>query len=66
MLTLREFEVYMMVCEWAMDAATIAQQLGVGVDAVEYHLLRVRRKLGVHTNLQLLVQYHRRERCLAA
>lgn len=62
-LSRREFEVYMMIVESAMTPSDIARQLGLSVGTVRWNYVPgCLRKMKVNTMLELLVQYHKRER----
>lgn len=61
MLTRREFQVYMLIVEWAKSREQIAAVLGISINTARTHTQRVKNKLGFTTSLQMLCAYHRAE-----
>lgn len=61
MLTRREFEVYMLIVEWAYSSKSIAKALGMSRETARCHRRVILAKMNVASALELLVQYHRRE-----
>ena len=60
-LTLREFEIYMLIVGKAKCRQTIADELRISKLTVGVHVSHIMDKMGMSTCLELLVQYHKRE-----
>ncbi len=61
MLTLREFEIYLMIVTRAMSIGQIADHLGLAYSTVQKQQYRILQKMNMGSALELLVQYHRKE-----
>lgn len=61
MLTLREFEVYMLIVEHAEGTEQIAKELGIARSTAHNHIASILSKMNMGSTLELLVQYHRKE-----
>lgn len=61
MLTLREFEVYLLIVGKAMSCKQIASRLGISYFTARHHQRHILEKMNMGSALELLVQYHQRE-----
>jgi DNA-binding CsgD family transcriptional regulator len=60
-LTLREFEVYMLIVTHAMCTREISEKLGITYWTAAKFQTRILKKMNMGSALELLVQYHRKE-----